>query len=310
MDKGVKKDCIVMAIALLVVTGGIFYLVNEYENHMPLLNSKASKEDIKAWIVKRIEKKIESGLQQGEKYAPLKWDGSFCKNRDGGGTFSNGILVPDNDWETVRYTHVFQIMNKEGAVSYFRKSITFDRNWDIIDYSDAVKLSRDVLKLNSLLNFYSDQDFYGLKKTTDDSQVSEVYDWVKVDEWRDLSYGDGSKYILYKDRNSEEMVIDFVMRATTLRYKCQKYTVKSDKEFLCHEPYDTPGGARGDFYLKAGTPIYVIQVGNGVQAIDDNGYYDVTGLLVTLDEHRARIFMDNYAAKGRGYFMLYAALGK
>ena len=232
MDKGVKKDCIVMAIALLVVTGGIFYLVNEYENHMPLLNSKASKEDIKAWIVKRIEKKIESGLQQGEKYAPLKWDGSFCKNRDGGGTFSNGILVPDNDWETVRYTHVFQIMNKEGAD------------------------------------------------------------------------------ILYKDRNSEEMVIDFVMRATTLRYKCQKYTVKSDKEFLCHEPYDTPGGARGDFYLKAGTPIYVIQVGNGVQAIDDNGYYDVTGLLVTLDEHRARIFMDNYAAKGRGYFMLYAALGK
>ena len=143
------------------------------------------------------------------------------------------------------------------------------------------------------------------------SQVSEVHDWEKVDEWRDLSYGDGSKYILYKDRNSEEMVIDFVIYDTTIRYKCQKYTVKSDKEFLCHEPYDTPGGARGDFYLKAGTPpIYVIQVGNGVQAIDDNGYYDVTGLLVTLDEHRARIFMDNYAAKGRGYFMLYAALGK
>lgn len=144
----------------------------------------------------------------------------------------------------------------------------------------------------------------------DNSQVSEVHDWEKVEEWRDLSYGDGSKYILYKDRNSEEMVIDFVIYDTTIRYKCQKYTVKSDKEFLCHEPYDTPGGARGDFYLKAGTPIYVIQVGNGVQAIDDNGYYDVTGLLVTLDEHRARIFMDNYAAKGRGYFMLYAALGK
>ena len=145
----------------------------------------------------------------------------------------------------------------------------------------------------------------------DNSQISEVHDWVKVDEWRDLSYGDGNKYILYKDRNSEEMVIDFVIHdGTILRYKCQKYTVKNDKEFLCHEPYDTPGGARGDFYLKAGSAIYVIQVGNGEQAIDDNGYYNVTGLLVILDEHRARIFMDNYVAKGRGYFMLYAALGK
>lgn len=167
MDKGVKKDCIVMAIALLVVAGGIFYLVNEYENHMPLLNSKASKEDIKAWIVKRIEKRIESGLQRGEKYTSLKWDGGFYKNRGVGGTFFDGILVPDNDWETVRYTHVFQIVNREGAVSHFRKSITFDRNWEITDYSDAVKLPEDVLGLNSLLNPYNDQGFYGFRNATD-----------------------------------------------------------------------------------------------------------------------------------------------
>lgn len=132
--------------------------------------------------------------------------------------------------------------------------------------------------------------------------------WEKVGEWKDLSNGNGDKYILYKNKESEEMVIDFVIRGVTIQYPCKKYVVKSDKEFLCHEPSDTPGGGRGDFYLGKGSIIYVIQVGNGEQALDDNGYYDVTGLLVKIDEKRARIFMDNYAAIGRGYFMLNAAL--
>lgn len=133
-------------------------------------------------------------------------------------------------------------------------------------------------------------------------------EWEKIGEWKDLSYGNGDKYILYKNKASEEMAIDFVINGVTLQYPCKKYVVKSDKEFLCHEPSDTPGGGRGDFYLQKGSTIYVIQVGNGVQALDDKGYYDVTGLLVIIDKKRARIFMDNYAAKGRGYFMLNAAL--
>lgn len=135
---------------------------------------------------------------------------------------------------------------------------------------------------------------------------SKSNEWTKIKEWNDLSYGDGGKYILYKSNNTDNLMIEFVLHGNPLQFQCQKYVVKANNEFLCHEPSDTPGGGRGDFYLAQGSSIYIIQ--NVDESVDDKGPYQVTGLLVMLDEKHARIFM-NDTSKGRNYFMLYSALG-
>ena len=130
--------------------------------------------------------------------------------------------------------------------------------------------------------------------------------WHKIKEWHDLSYGDGGKYILYQEAGNDDMMIEFVQYDAPLSFPCKKYTIQHNNEFLCHEPFDTPGGGRGDFYLAKGSTIYIIQnVGNN---IDAQGEYQVIGLLVMTRENVARIFM-NDSQNGRNYFMLYAALG-
>lgn len=160
------NDWLTIIIALLVVIGGIFYLANEHDKQIPKLSPNATEEETKDWIMERIKKRIENGLQKEDTYEPIKWDGGYCKNKGVGGTVFSGIHIPDGDWETVRYSHIFQITNKAGAVSHFRKSITFARDWNIVDYSDAVKLPDDVLGL-LFLDPNRDLGFYGFRNATD-----------------------------------------------------------------------------------------------------------------------------------------------
>lgn len=129
--------------------------------------------------------------------------------------------------------------------------------------------------------------------------------WIKISEWKDLNYGDSGKYILYQEKGTGKWAIDFIIYSGTIKFNCQKHTVKNNNEYLCLESYDDLGERRNAFYLPKGSTIYIIQ--NVDVNEDDKGLYQVTGILTIQDQNHARIFM-NDSPKGRKYFMLYATL--
>ena len=75
------NDWLTIIIALLVVIGGIFYLANEHDKQIPKLSPNATEEETKDWIMERMKKRIENGLQKEDTYEPIKWDGGYCKNK-------------------------------------------------------------------------------------------------------------------------------------------------------------------------------------------------------------------------------------
>ena len=132
--------------------------------------------------------------------------------------------------------------------------------------------------------------------------------WKKINEWRSTKYGEKDRYnyVLYKDNGSERMKIELPMYDYVLSFDCQKYVVKNNKEFLCHVPSDVSSKITGDFYLEAGCTVYIFQ--QEKEEYDNNGLYNITGLLVIIDENSALLFFDDQGK--RGNFMVYDVLEK
>lgn len=149
---------------LVLIACGLCFLFVYYEEEPISLREAERMGSVAGWFEKRIERRVDSSLQKDEKYEPVSWDGGSIKDADGTVSFlSDGISYPSGDWVSVSFKHTFKIVNKEGCESYYRKSISFDREGNMVRYEDAVDLTS--------MSFGSFHGISGFRLATDEELI-------------------------------------------------------------------------------------------------------------------------------------------
>lgn len=140
----------ITALCLIIALGcwGIFSTNLIEKLNVPL---KGTKE----WFEWRIKDRIESGLQNSEKYVPIEWNGHTIKYSNGEIVFGEGRISDlSGDWSSISFEHTFKVINKEGCESHYEKLISFDKDGNIIRYEDNVDLPEDYIGLGGYDKFY------------------------------------------------------------------------------------------------------------------------------------------------------------
>lgn len=144
----------------------------------------------KEWFEWRIKKRIESELQNGEKYVPIEWNGITRKNSNGEIIFGEGKIsseVLSSDWAFISFKHTFKVINKEGCESHYEKLISFDKEGNIIRYENNVELPEDYI------GFGGYDKFYGFRTAKDKELILWSEDLIR--KYISMNLEDSQKYV-------------------------------------------------------------------------------------------------------------------
>lgn len=113
---------IIVIIGLLIIWG-----VSFQKDYLPEFNPNASEEQKTNWIKAKTKEYIKNNLYNNEEYIALKWEGSGYTDDLGHTTTYSTFHIPSVEWNTLRLSHTFKIINKKGCESHYCKHIEFDK---------------------------------------------------------------------------------------------------------------------------------------------------------------------------------------
>ena len=124
---------IIVIIGLLIIWG-----ISFQKDYLPEFNPNASEEQKTNWIKAKTKEYIKNNLYDNEEYIALKWEGSGYTDDLGHTTTYSTFHIPSVEWNTLRLSHTFKIINKKGCESHYCKHIEFNKKGNITNFVNRI----------------------------------------------------------------------------------------------------------------------------------------------------------------------------